>query len=136
MVNFLREYKDVFAWSHEDMPSIDPSIIVHHLKIDLTFKPVKQKRRTFNAKQYMTINTEVDKLSKADFIKEANYPSWIANIVLVKKANGNWRVCMDFIDLNRACLKDSFPHPRIDQLVGTTTGHKLLSFMDAYSGYN
>ncbi|KAL5581058.1 hypothetical protein UlMin_013500 [Ulmus minor] len=84
----------------------------------------------------MAINTEVDKLLKADFIEEANYPDWIANVVLVKKANGNWRVCVDFTDLNRACPKDSFPLPRIDQLVDATTGHELLSFMDAYSGYN
>ncbi|KAL5582068.1 hypothetical protein UlMin_014510 [Ulmus minor] len=84
----------------------------------------------------MAINTEVDKLLKADFIEEANYPDWIANVVLVKKANGNWRVCVDFTDLNRACPKDSFPLPRIDQLVDATAGHELLSFMDAYSGYN
>ena len=84
----------------------------------------------------MAINTEVDKLLKAKFIEEANYPDWIANVDLVKKANGNWRVCVDFTDLNRACPKDSFPLPRIDQLVDATAGHELLSFMDAYSGYN
>ncbi|KAL5565706.1 hypothetical protein UlMin_028870 [Ulmus minor] len=118
------------------MPGIDPDVIVHHLNIDPNFKPIKQKRRTFNAERYMAINTEVDKLLKAGFIEEANYPNWIANVVLVKKANGNWRVCVDFTDLNRACPKDSFPLPRIDQLVDATAGHELLSFMDAYSGYN
>ncbi|KAL5562028.1 hypothetical protein UlMin_031775 [Ulmus minor] len=120
----------------DDMPGINPNVIVHRLNIDPNFKPIKQKRRTFNAERYMAINTEVDKLLKAGFIEEANYPDWIANVVLVKKANGNWRVCVDFTDLNRACPKDSFPLPRIDQLVDTTAGHKLLSFMDAYSGYN
>ncbi|KAL5550984.1 hypothetical protein UlMin_001160 [Ulmus minor] len=84
----------------------------------------------------MAINTEVDKLLKAGFIEEANYPDWIANVVLVKKANGNWKVCVDFTDLNLACPKDSFPLPRIDQLVDATARHELLSFMDAYSGYN
>ncbi|KAL5561391.1 hypothetical protein UlMin_031138 [Ulmus minor] len=118
------------------MPGIDPKVIVHRLNIDPSFRPVKQKRRTFNAERYMAINTEVDKLLKADFIREANYPEWIANVVLVKKANGNWRVCVDFTDLNKACPKDSFPLPRIDQLVDATAGHELLSFMDAYSGYN
>ncbi|KAL5539706.1 hypothetical protein UlMin_045789 [Ulmus minor] len=58
------------------------------------------------------------------------------NVVLVKQVNGNWRVCVDFTDLNKACPKDSFPLPRIDQLMDATTGHELLSFMDAYSGYN
>ncbi|KAL5577628.1 hypothetical protein UlMin_019327 [Ulmus minor] len=118
------------------MPGIDPKVIVHRLNIDPSFRPVKQKRRTFNAERYMAINTEVDKLLKADFIREANYPEWIANVVLVKKANGNWRVCVDFTDLNKACPKDSFPLPRIDQLIDATAGHELLSFMDAYSGYN
>ncbi|KAL5582998.1 hypothetical protein UlMin_015440 [Ulmus minor] len=136
LIIFLREHRDVFTWSHEDMPGIDPNVIVHHLNIDPNFKLIKQKRRTFNAERYMAINTEVDKLLKAGFIEEANYPDWIANVVLVKKANGNWRVCIDFTDLNRACPKDSFPLPRIDQLVDATTGHELLSFMDAYSGYN
>ena len=55
---------------------------------------------------------------------------------MVKKANGKWRMCVDFTDLNRACPKDSFPLPRIDQLVDSTTRHKLITFMDAFSGYN
>ena len=55
---------------------------------------------------------------------------------MVKKTNRKWRMCVDFIDLNDACLKDSFPLPGIDQLVDSTTGHKLLTFMDTFSGYN
>ena len=58
------------------------------------------------------------------------------NVVLVKKANDKWRLCIDFTDVNRACLKDSFPLPRIDLIVDATAGHELLSFMDAFSGYN
>ena len=55
---------------------------------------------------------------------------------MVKKPNGKWRTCIDFTDLNKACPKDSFPIPRIDQLVDATSGNQLLSFMDAYLGYN
>ena len=55
---------------------------------------------------------------------------------MVKKANGKWRMCVDFMDLNRACPKDSYPLLRIDNLVDSTARHKLLSFMDAFSGYN
>ena len=77
---------------------------------------------------------DVNKLLSAGFIREVYYPDWLANVVLVKKAYGKWRMCMDFTDLNKTCSKDSFPLPRIDQLVDSTAG--LLMFMDAFSGYN
>ena len=72
----------------------------------------------------------------AGFICEVYCPEWLVNVVLVKKANGKWRICIDFIDLNKACPKDSFPLPKINQLVDSTTGHKLVTFMDAFSRYN
>uniref|UniRef100_A0A2N9ES18 Uncharacterized protein n=1 Tax=Fagus sylvatica TaxID=28930 RepID=A0A2N9ES18_FAGSY len=111
LIQFLKSNKDVLAWSHEDMPVIDPSIISHKLN-------------------------EVDKLLTANFIREVFYPDWLANVVMVKKNTGKWRMCIDFTDLNKACPKDSFPLPRIDQLVDSTAGHKILTFMDAFSGYN
>ena len=70
------------------------------------------------------------------FIREVYYPDWLANVVMVKKANGKWRICVDFTDLNKACPKDSYLLPRIDQLVDSTTSHKLLSFIDAFSRCN
>ena len=63
------------------------------------------------------------------------YPEWLANTVVVKKKNGKWRVCVDFTDLNKACPKDPFPLPRIDQLVDATVGHPRMSFLDAFQGY-
>ena len=71
----------------------------------------------------------------AKFIWEVYYSDWLANVVMVKKANGKWRMCVDFTDLNKACLKDRYPLPCIDQLVDSTAGHKLLSFMDVFSVY-
>ena len=64
------------------------------------------------------------------------YPEWLANVDLVKKANGKWRMSVDFTDLNKACPKDSFPLLRINQLVDSIAEHKLLMFMDAFWGYN
>ena len=64
------------------------------------------------------------------------YPDWLANVVMVKKANGKRRMCVDFMDLNKACPKDSYPFPQIDTLVDSTARHQLLSFMNAFSGYN
>ena len=82
------------------------------------------------------INEEVGKLLQAGAIREVEYPEWLANVVLVKKLNGKWRLYIDFTDVNKACPKDSFPLSRIDLIVDATAGHELLSFMDAFSGYN
>ena len=60
---------------------------------------------------------------EADFIREVYYPDWLANVIMVKKANGKWRMCVDFTDLNKACLKVNYPFPRIDTLVDSTTRH-------------
>ena len=87
-------------------------------------------------KRNKAVTEEVEKLLEADFMKEVFYPDWLANVVMVKKRNDKWTMCVDFTDLNKAYPKDSFPLPRIDQLVDLTIGHKLLSFMDAFSGYN
>src|SRR5438132_885105 len=76
------------------------------------------------------------KLTAANFIKEVYHPDWLANPVLVKKKNGKWRMCVDYTDLNKACPKDPFGLPRIDQVVDSTAGSELLCFLDAYSGYH
>jgi hypothetical protein len=136
LVSFLKCNNDIFAWSHEDMPGIDPSIIVHKLNVDSNHRPVKQRRRAFAVERNQAIAEEVKKLLKAGFIREVDYPEWLANVVLVKKSNGKWRMYVDFTNLNKACPNDSFPLPWIDLLVDSTSGHELLSFMGAFSGYN
>ncbi|XP_024033455.1 uncharacterized protein LOC112095582 [Citrus clementina] len=136
LVKCLQAHADVFAWAHEDMPGIDPEVACHKLAVKKGARAVRQKRRCFNQERYEAINGEVEKLLRAGFIREVSYSEWISNVVLVKKTNGKWRMCVDFTDLNKACPKDSFPLPKIDQLVDSTAGHGLLSFMDAFSGYN
>ena len=118
------------------MPGIPASILQHRLNVDLEKKPVQQRRRVFSPERNRAVMDEVNKLLAANFIREVHYPEWLANVVMVKKANGKWRMCVDFTDLIQTCPKDSFPLPRIDQLVDSTAGHKLLTFMDAFSGYN
>ena len=113
LVQFLTENLDVFAWSHEDMPGISPKIIQHRLNVDPKKKPVQQRQRVFVPKRNQAITDEVNKLISTGFILEVYYLDWLANVVLVKKANGKWRMCVDFTDLNKVCPKDSFPLPRI-----------------------
>ena len=136
MIKFLKSNLDVFVWTHDDMPGIDPSAICHKLNVNPSTWPIKQKRRVFAPYRNQAISKEVEKLLTAGFIREVYYPNWLANEVMVKKDNGKWRMCVDFTNLNKAYPKDSFPLPRIDQLVDSTAGHRLLTFMDTFSGYN
>ena len=76
------------------------------------------------------------KLKQAGAINEVFYLEWLANTMVVKKMNGKWQVCVDFTDLNKACLKDPFLMPRINQLVDVTVGHPRMSFLDAFQGYH
>ena len=115
---------------------IDPTIITHRLNVSPSFKPIKKKRRSFAPERQKAINEEVGKLLQAGAIREVEYPEWLANVVLIKKTNGKWRLYIDFTDINRACPKDSFLLPRIDLIVDATAGHELLNFMDAFFGYN
>ena len=132
----LKKNLNTFAWAADDMPGIDINITCHKLNVDPTFKPIKQKRLKLGPERAGAVNDKVEKLLKAGSIAEVRYRDWLANPVVVKKKNREWRVCVDFTDLNKACPKDSFPLPHIDSLVEATEGNKLLSFMDAFSGYN
>ena len=90
LVQFLKENLDIFVWSHEDMLSISSKVIQHKLSVDLKMKLVQQKRQVFAPKQNEAITDEVNKLLSAGFIWEVYYPEWLANVVLVKKANEKW----------------------------------------------
>lgn len=95
-----------------------------------------QKARRTGVPQTEAVIEEVKKLLEAKTIREVHYLEWLANTVVVKKKNGKWRVCVDFTDLNRACPKDSFSLPKIDQLIDATARHDRMSFLDAYRGYH
>ncbi|XP_068498312.1 uncharacterized protein [Phaseolus vulgaris] len=118
------------------MPGIDPDFLCHHLTMDPKVRPVRQRRRKFNEERRLVVQEETKKLLSVGHIREIQYPEWLANVVLVKKANGKWLMCVDFTDLNKACPKDSYPLPSIDALVDSASGCKMLSFLDAFSGYN
>jgi hypothetical protein len=88
LVAFLRSNTDVFAWCHDDMPRIDPSVILHRLNVNPNYRPIKQKRRSFATERNQAIHEEVERLLKAGFIREVDYLQWLANVVLVKKSSG------------------------------------------------
>ena len=118
------------------MTGIDPTLAFHKLNVIASKKPVRQKIRHFHPDRHQIIQIEVDNLTRVGFIREVKYLVWLANVVVVPKKGEKWRVCVDYMDLNEACPKDSFPLPRIDHIVHASTGHGMLSFLDAFSGYH
>ena len=136
LLRLLRSYLDVFAWSYEDMPGLDPFIVQHHLPLVPHARPVKQKLRRLHPRWSLQVKEEIQKQLSVGFISVVQYPEWLANVVPVPKKDGKVRVCVDFRNLNKASPKDDFPLPHIDMLVDSTAGHAMLSFMDGFSGYN
>ncbi|RVW87754.1 Transposon Ty3-G Gag-Pol polyprotein [Vitis vinifera] len=118
------------------MPGIHPSTASHRLNILPSSRPVRRKVWRFHPDRQKIIQSEVNKLLDVRFIREVEYPEWLANVVVVPKKEGRWRVCVDYTNLNNACPKDSFPLPRINQIVDSIVGHGMLSFLDAFSGYH
>jgi len=136
LIACLRENTDLFAWSAADMPGIDPSVACHKLTVDPSVSVVAQLHMKQSPEKSKAAEKAVKDLLEANIISEAKYTTWLSNVVLVKKSNGKWRMCVDYTYLNRAFSKDAYPLPNIDKLVDNSSGYKLLSFMDAYSGYN
>nr|ABG22552.1 retrotransposon protein, putative, unclassified, expressed [Oryza sativa Japonica Group] len=132
----LKKNIDIFAWGSDEVGGVSTDLIMHHLAVKPDAKPRKQKLRKMSADRQQAAKAEVQKLLKAGVIQEIDHPEWLANPVLVRKSNGKWRMCVDFTDLNKACPKDDFLLPRIDQLVDLTASCELMSFLDAYSGYH
>ena len=106
------------------------------MKVNPLVTPRKQPHRRPSKEHAEAVREEVARLKQARAIKEVFYPEWLANTVVVKKKSGKWRVCVDFTDLNKACPKDPFPMPKINQLVDATVGHPRMSFLDAFQGYH
>jgi hypothetical protein len=84
----------------------------------------------------VAIKIEVEKLLKAGFIYPIHLTQWVSNPVPVNQKQGTIRVCTDFRDLNKACPKDNFPTPFIDQIIDECAGYESFSFMDGFLGYN
>ncbi|XP_059638839.1 uncharacterized protein LOC132281121 [Cornus florida] len=121
------------AWMHKFR--IVPSSYHQCMKRFWNGKQV-MAQRSFRPELELQINEEVQRLLQAGFIKPIQHSTWLVNVVPIKKKNGKIRVCVDFKDLNKACPKDNFPLPIIDNLIDSTAGHEMFSFMDGYNGYN
>ena len=136
LVDFLRKNVDVFAQDAYKTPGVDLNFICHYLNVNPSITPRRQPPRRPSKEHVEAVKNEVTILKQAGAIKEVFYPQQLADTVVVKKKTGKWRVCVDFTNLNKACPKDHFPRPQIDQLVDATVGHPWMSFLDAFQGYH
>ena len=112
------------------MPGILREVAEHTMKIHLGSKPIKQHLRRFDEEKRRDIGEEIAKLLAAGFIREVYHPEWLANPVLVRKKNKKWSMCVNYMSLNKACPKDPFLLPRIDQIVDSTSGCETLRRRD------
>jgi hypothetical protein len=132
----FKEFRDIFTWSYEEMPGIDPAIVVHEIKTYPGAKTVRQCLRPVHPRKAATIKLEVEKLLKVDFIYPVALTEWVSNLVPIDKKGGSIRVCVDYRDINKAYPKDNFPTPFVDQIVDDYAGSEIFSLMDGFFGYN
>lgn len=136
LIAFMQHNAEVFVWSYSDMLGISPEVISYQHSIEPVIRLVRQKRRAYDSERYEAMKTEVKKLHGIGFIREVDYLSWLANVVLVRKPKANWCMCVDYTNLNRACPRYNFLLPQINQLVDAMAGQELLNFVDVYLSYN
>ena len=124
LIELLKEYVDIFAWSYQDMFGLDTYIVEHHFLLKLECPPIKQKLRRTQPDMAVKIKEEVLKQINASFLVTSVYPQRIANISPVPKKDEKVRMCVDYRDLNKASLKDGFQLPHIYMLVDSTETFK------------
>jgi hypothetical protein len=136
LISCLSRNKDVFAWSALDLVRVSRTIIEHSLGIDPSVRPKKQRLRKMSDEKTVAAKAEVHRLLEANVIEPVAYPTWLANVVMVQKKSGKWRMCIDFTSLNKAFPNDNFPLPRIDKIVHSAAGCEVISLLDCFSGYH
>ncbi|GKD26121.1 reverse transcriptase domain-containing protein [Tanacetum coccineum] len=142
--NLLKSNANVFAWTHADMTGIPRTIMVegkpfnteHKLNEYSHIKPIKQNKRGLGLDRNMAAYKETEELTKAWILRKFKHQTWVANPVMVKKSDGEWRMCVDFTNINKACPKDCYPLPEIDWKIESLSRFRLNCFLDAYKGYH
>jgi hypothetical protein len=134
--SLFKEFRDIFAWSYKEMSGIEPAIVVHEINTYPGAKPVRQRLHPVHPRKAIAIKLEAEKLLKADFIYPVALTEWVSNPVPIDNKGGSIRVCVDYRDINKACPKENFPTPFIDQIVDDCASSEIFSLMDGFSGYN
>ena len=132
----FKEYRDVFAFSYEDLRGIPKHIATHRIELDTAISPCHQARYRMNPNYAKAVKEDLEKLLKASFIEPVDQATWLSPIVVVPKKNGKLRICVDFRRLNAATKKDLYPLPFTDEVLDTVIGYAAYSFINHFSGYH
>jgi hypothetical protein len=136
-IELLKECKNVFAWSYEDLKTYDTSVIEHNIPLKLGIKPFKKNLRQINPILFSVIErVQLKNILDAKINVPLRYSEWVSNLVLFIKKNGEIRLFFDFRNLNRSSLKDNYPLPKMDHVLENVVGQNRISMIDDFSGYN
>jgi hypothetical protein len=136
IVKLLKEYRDVLAFSYDELKVYREDVIQHVIPLKEETKPFRQKLRQMNPKLAPLVQQELQKMLEAGIIAQTRHSSWCSNLVVARKKNGKIRLCIDFRNLNIACTKDNYPLPKMETLLQRVTGSGMISMLDGFSGYN
>ena len=98
-------------WKPSNVPGVPREVFEHSLKVNPKAKPIEQKFCHFAQDRKEAIRVELTRLLATGFIKDAYHPDWLANLVLVRKKNNEWRMCVHYTDLDKHCPKDPSHYP-------------------------
>ena len=135
-IKLFKEFKDVFAWTYDDMKTFNTQVMQHIILIKQESKPFQQKLRKYHPSLEPTIKKELNKLLAAKIIFPIKHTQWVANLVLVRKKNRDIRLCVDFRNLNKSSEKDNYPVPPMEQILQKASGSEMLSLLDSLLVYN
>jgi hypothetical protein len=136
IIELLREYRDVLAFTYDELKVYREDVIQHVIPLKEESKPFRQKLRQINPKLVPLVQKELQKMLAARIIAQTRHSSWCLNLVVARKKNGQIRLCIDFRNLNIACTKDNYPLPKMETLLQRVTGLGIISMLDGFSGYN
>jgi len=136
LISLVQEYRDVFAFTYDELKEYKEDVFQHTIPLKDDTKPFRQKLRQINPKLAQLVQVELKKMLDAGIIAPTRHSSWCSNLVVVRKKNGGIRLCIDFRNLNLACIKDNYPLPNMETLLQRVIGSKIMSMLDGFSGYN
>ena len=136
MIELLKEFRDVFTWSYEDMRGLDPKLYQHQIHLSKDGKSVALRRYWMKQNDAQKVKEEIDMLLIVGFIWPVKQATWLSLIVIVPKKNRRILFYVDYDKLNANMVTDAFPLPFTDSVLDAVAKHEVYSFLDGFSGYN